>query len=160
MLYKGKLTRLKFNGEYIPCELSCEINIEQEVLPTTNSTQGRARSFIRGYYGWTVTMEGNFSINSTDASSAKIIELILNDGTGECELEILANDPDNPPFGLKGTAIPTGFNLSAGNSGNTTNNVSFQGSGELEFDYDIWFRIINAMPITADKPNIVNTTAW
>lgn len=159
-MYKGKLIRLKIDGDYIPCELSCEINVNQEVLPVTNNTQGRAKSFIRGYYEWSVTLESNFtSINNKSASQILLGKILL-DGDGSVGLEIVSHDTSGMPFILMGNVIPTTWNLSAGASGLATNNTTFQGNGELILSYDAFWNIINAMPADAEKPNIVDTTEW
>lgn len=151
---KGKLIRLKIGNDFVPCEMSCDITVNQEVLQVTNNTNGRAKSYIAGYYDWQVSLESKFVVSDTTASSQVILDRILND-LGAVGLEIISVDSNGAPYILKGDGIPVQWNLNAGSTGDATNNVVFQGSGELTQDYELYWNIINAMPINDDKPNII-----
>lgn len=159
-MYKGKLIRLKVNDEYIPCELSCEITVNQETLQVTNTVQGRAKSFIRGYYDWTVTVNGRLNVRVGAGASQSLLGYILEDGNGIVQLEIISNDPNGAPFVLTGEALVTSWNMNAGGTDWASNTTVFQGSGELTQDYDLYWIIINQMPITAEKDIIIDTTEW
>lgn len=155
-MYQGKLIRVKINGEYIPCEISCSITINQETLQVTNNNQGRAKSFIRGYYDWSVSLETKTSANSLDSSSIGLINKILQDGDGVIEFEMVAGgDGFSNPFIISGEAIPTQVGINSNSTGSATTPITLQGSGELTVDFDAFALIINAMPIEADKPYIV-----
>lgn len=155
-MYRGKLIRLKVNDEYIPCELSCEITVNQEALQVTNTAQGRAKSFIRGYYDWTVTVNGRFTSGDVVSSSTSLLNKILEDGNGVVTLDIISNEYFENPVLITGDAIITSWNMNAGNTDWASNSVVFQGSGELTMDSESYWLLINAMPIEADKDIIVD----
>lgn len=154
-MYKGKLIRVKIKGEYVPCELSCEVQVNQELFQVTNNTNGRAKSFKKGYYDWSVVLEGRLHVSDNAGASQSILGYILGEDE-EIELNILSNDPNGAPFILIGNAIPTTWQMTAGNTGFATSSSTFQGSGELRQDFDLYFRIINAMPADADYDTIVD----
>lgn len=160
MSIKAKLTRFKINGSYVPCELSCELTITQETQQITNNTNGRAKSFRRGYYEWSANVDTKFTVSSSQASSVALLKTVLDDGDGIIDVELITIGDDEAPFSIKGQAIITSSVLSAGNTGHFGNNIVLQGSGALEMDYDIWWRIINAMPAPSDKNKVVQTFNW
>lgn len=154
-MYKGKLIRVKIKGDYVPCEMSCEVQVNQELLQVTNNTNGRAKSFKKGYYEWSVVLDTRFTVSDNRGASQALLSYIL-DGDDEVEINILSNDENGAPFILRGNAIPANWGLTAGVSGFATSSTTLQGSGELVQDYELYWRIINAMPANADYDTIIN----
>lgn len=155
---EGKIFFLKIKDEYIRCETSCTLNITKETVAKSNRTNGKYRAFRSSYISWTATAEAKVVISSMGASSNSLIETILNEEEIDIHLGARINNVDI--LECWGKAIPTSFDLTAPAVGEATTVITFQGSGELFTKSNSFFKIINAMPADADKPNVIDLSKW
>lgn len=155
---QGNAYGIKLGDDFIPCEISCELIINREMINKSGSGSGKFRKYRYGYIDWSVTMDAKSVISTLSGGINNLITSQL--GGQELELMITARVNNIQPFDISGTVLIP--NLSLSFSGNTpsTHSVTFQGSGELKAETVLFWQIINAQPANAEKPYIINTTNW
>lgn len=150
---RGALVGLRINGEYVSCETNCEFNFDVEMLAASAVTSGRWKEFIAGIRSWGMTVDGNLLLASVGADIKTVLSAVL---TGEMvELEFRTRGTIAPFFVIAGTALPQSGSITAPGTGKAVWNVVFQGSGPFTVDIEEFWLIINAQPIEADYPTII-----
>lgn len=156
-MLRGNLYGVRIGNEFISCELNCEITITREMINKTGSWSGQAKAFRYGYYEWSITCDARSFLGSIGSSLNNLLDAQLNGVI--LDVFIDARTSNTQSFQLGGKVLIPALSIAFPNNGYSTFNITFQGTGDLTANADFW-TIINAMPITADKPYIVNTTQW
>lgn len=155
---RGALIGLTINGQFVSCETSCDFKFDVEMLPASASTSGRWKEFIAGIRSWSMTVNGNLLLATVGADIKTVLNAVL---TGEeVALEFRTRGGISPYLIISGQALPQTGGISAPSSGNASWNITFQGTGPFECDFEQFWLIINAMPIQDDKDVYIDTTQW
>lgn len=153
---RGALMRLTINGKYVDCETACDFNFDQEMIAVSPYTAGRWKHYKPGMRGWTMSVNGNLLLKSVDVTDIKTVLNAVMTGE-EMTLQFRTRGDISPYLIISGQALPTSGGITGPNTGSSTWNVTFQGTGPFETDYEQFYLIINAMPPEADYPLIINS---
>lgn len=156
----GKLLGIRIDGDFSPCEVTCSIRDENELLPASSEESGNHENFIEGYKRGSITVNSRLLINASPSGYARIMQKnALPNQTFELVFENRTSDA--PGIMVMGTYRIQEMELTASVGDKAEYNITFVRCGaytRLEFEeYNI---IINAMPAWADKPYIVDTRQW
>lgn len=157
---KGRLIAVRKDGDFIKCEQDCTLNYDQEMLPTSSKVKGGWKDYIGGYKGWSVDVNSRVQIGASQGHTNKALERFINEQDAVYEIYLGSIDGASPEWYVKGLARLQTGNINAPVDGNSMHAQSFIGCGVLESWGEEFWRIINAMPAPADKPNIVDTSKW
>lgn len=157
---KANLIGLIIDGNFVQCEQEVTLNYEQEMLPTSSKAKGAWLDYIGGYKGWSIDVGSRFSVGTDSGYTNKALEKYINTPDAVYELYLTNIFGANPEFYIKGLARLKNGSINAPNTGSASHSQSFVGCGALESWAEEYWRIINAMPVPEDKPNIVDTTKW
>ena len=151
MAIKGSIYGLKIDGHYMPCEISCELSVNREMIGKSGSAHGKFRKYRYGYIDWSVSADARSVIAPLRSA---INNLLTSQLAGvELEMEITARVSNTQAFDISGSVLIPNISLSFPNTGYSTYNVTFQGNGELKVNAEEFWYIINAQPYNAEKPN-------
>lgn len=154
----GKLLGVQIGNSFVSCETSCDFNCTVDMLPASAVTSGRWKEFIPGMRGWTVTVSANLLLAKQNADVKMVLQAI--ESGAKMGISFSTRGGVAPHLIISGFAYPQTAAISAPVSGLATSTITFQGTGPTTLDFEEFWLIINAMPATADKPYIVNTTNW
>lgn len=152
-MLRGNIYGVKVGDDFVSCELGCELSITREMINKSGSWSGQSKAFRYGYYEWSITCDGNSFLGAIQSSLNNLMEAQL--AGIELDVMISARVSNTQQFDIGGKVLIPKLSVLFPNTGMSTFNVTFQGTGDLNVNIDFW-QIINAMPITADKPNIIN----
>lgn len=156
---QGKLIGLKMDGEFFKCETACTFSYEVEMLPCASVMSGQYQEAIPGKISWIMTVAGNLSL--APAQFNDFISITRKVQAKErVFLEMVTRNGISPYLSISGWAWPQNGGLDAQSTGLATWSNSFRGDGPFTTDWEEFAIIINAMPVAADKPYIVDTTEW
>lgn len=158
MAIAGRMLGLRVGTDFVPCELNCTLNFDVDKRDRSSSVNGSWKHHRNGYKGWRMTVNGKLLVSSFAGSFNSLFDAYLNDV--ELSVMIQNRNSDGQPFAIWGNATIQSGTLEAPSTGAATWNVVFEGNGALSADITLFWQIINAQPIEADKPNIVDTTGW
>ena len=157
MQIKGSQIRFSVDGDYLNCETECVLNVVKETVGKSSSANGKWRYSREGYISWSMEASQHAVLSSFNGSFNSILSKMIIGGEITCSMTAIIDG--GTIIDIHGQAIPTNFTLTAG-TGLASNNVIFQGTGELFTEFDPFWRIVNAMPIEADKDITLDTTQW
>lgn len=157
MQIKGSQIRLSVDGDYLNCETECVLNVVKETVGKSSSANGKWRYSREGYISWSMEASQHAVLSSFNGSFNSILSRMVMGGEITCSMTAIIDG--GTIIDIQGQAIPTNFTLTAG-TGLASNNVIFQGTGELFTEFDVFWQIINAQPIEADKDITLDTTQW
>lgn len=120
---KGRDLILKIGNTALTASRSCSLDEQQDMIEVCHPTDGRARKYVPGLYGWTVSAE---CLITEFANIATFTEYIR-EGT---ELDISFTDEASATV-LSGKAYVKSVSASGAVSGLATMSVSLQGNGLL-----------------------------
>lgn len=151
----GTLIGLVINGAFTSCETQCQINFNQEMLPSSAVDSGGWKEFLAGIRSWTISVNGNLLL---DVVGNDIKSLIT---TGYIkQLPMYAQFSTYPSSTVQlrfsGEVYFNTASITAAATGAATWTAQLQGSGELVAVYNNFPLLINAMPVEADYPTIVD----
>ncbi|NGM61675.1 hypothetical protein G5B30_07060 [Sphingobacterium sp. SGG-5] len=158
MTIDGRLLGLRIGSDFVPCEMGLTLNFEVEKRDRSSSANGSWKHHRNGYKGWNAVVNGKLLISSLSGSFNSLFRAYLNDE--ELSLVIQNRDPNGQPFEIWGNATIKQGTMEAPSVGKATWSITFEGNGALSEDIAVFWKIINAMPAEADKPNIIDTTNW
>jgi predicted secreted protein len=147
----GSLIGLKVNGAFVSCELSCEIQLDVEMLPATNPTSARWKEFIQGVRGWTMSVNAGLLLEAVPSDIKAIITTGYIRGL-PMYIEFSTRASASIQMILSGACVFQNANITAPAQGGASYNVSFQGTGALSTHYHDYDLLIDAMPSEADYP--------
>lgn len=153
---KGSIYGVKLNGQFIPCETNCEINVTRELLNTSGSAGGSNKSYIYGYSDWTVSVDSKFIISTLASSNNNVLLAQLAGQT--MTLMIAARVSNTQLFELSGTVLIPSLTITLPAQGEATSNIKLQGTGILSTNIDpdntpakqlkIRFGTLTSLPVT------------
>lgn len=156
---KGNIYGIRVNGDFINCELSCSLTVNRQMVNKSGSHSGKYRHYRAGYIDWSITADARTVISVLSGSFNNLLDSQLS-GT-EIDVFISARVSNVRQIDLGGKVLIPNISVGFPNSGFSTYNVTFQGTGELIADIDDMYYLINAMPAYSDKDgNQVDTTKW
>lgn len=129
---QGNAYGIKLGDDFIPCEISCELIINREMINKSGSGSGKFRKYRYGYIDWSVTMDAKSVISILSGGINNLITSQL--GGQELELMITARVSNVDPFDVSGTVLIPNLSLTLGGTGQSTHSVTFQGSGALQVE--------------------------
>lgn len=153
---KGSLIGLKINGQFVSCETGCEFNFQRNLLAASAKEKGRWKEFVAGSRNWSMSVNGNLLMQSVGADIKTVLQALL-DGE-EVTVEFKTRSAVVPSLSISGTAIPQTGGIAGPSSGKASWNLTFQGTGPFETNFELFALIINAMPPEAEWPTIIDTT--
>lgn len=149
---KAALYGIRIGQDFIPCEISCELNITREMIKKSGSHGGAYNHYRYGYIDWTITAEANTVFSLLQSSTSSLMEAQLLGR--EIEVYISARQSNVKQIDFGGTVLIPSQTISFPNSGLSKHNITFQGTGILSEYVDQFDIIINAMPIE-DPKNLI-----
>lgn len=149
---KGNMYGVMVNGEFLQCEISCEITITTDMLEKSGSHGGRYKHFRPGYISWAISAESRAVLNLLSTSSNNLIVSQLDQL--ELEVYISARQSNVQTFDIGGSVFISSQQLSFGNTGFASHNLTMQGTSALNLTADELEGIINSNPIEANYPII------
>jgi predicted secreted protein len=151
----GSIIGLAFNGAFISCEISCAINFNREMLPASATDSGGWKEFISGVRDWNVNVNANLIL---EAVPADIKTLLTANYFGDLPLYIqFSTRPSaTTELILSGNTLFQSGSITApfGSASNWTSTL--QGTGPLNSTFQDYALLIDALPVGADYPTIVN----
>lgn len=158
MAVQGRLYGISVDGDFVNCEIACSISVSRELLTKSGRTGGQARQFRYGAYTWQIDLDARSVVSILKGSFNSLLEAQL-EGR-ELEVFIMARQTNIQEIKIGGTVLIPDLSISFPNSGYSSYNVTFKGSGLLSHDIETLYNIINSMPADADKPLVIDTSAW
>lgn len=151
---------LHIDDEPIACETSCTFSFNVDMKAVAPIEAGRWSSSIPGIRSWQASVNANFFSTFEGKDFKTVLNAVL---TGErMNISIRTNIGDSPYFIISGYAYPQSGELIASAGESSSYSVTFVGDGaftvESEAEGGNFWRIINAMPIVEDKPQVFDTT--
>lgn len=152
---RGELYGIRIGQDYLPCEIDCEITITTDMIEKSGSHGGRYKHFRAGYINWAISANARLVLGLLQSNSNALLEAQRN-GL-ELEVFISARQSNTNTFDIGGTVLISSQQLSFGNRGFASHNLTMQGTGELGLSYEEIALIINSNPSTADYPLVYNS---
>lgn len=151
---------LHIDNEPIACETSCSFSFNVDMKAVAPIESGRWSSSIPGIRSWQISVNANFFAAFEGKDFKTVLNAVL---TGErMNISMRTNIGNSPYFIISGYAYPQSGELVAAAGESSNYSVVFVGDGpftvESEAEGGNFWRIINAMPIEADKPNVLDTS--
>lgn len=151
----GLLMSVQVNGANLRCETNADFTYDIDMLPATNPNEGRWRAFIPGVQSWSITVNGNFVLQSLGADYKTVVDASMR---GESFLIRFGSMDDVvPAWEATGTAYLRSSGLGAPNVGKANWTLTFQGSGAFVTNWDEFGLVIDANPIAADWPTVFDS---
>lgn len=150
----GRLIGIAANGTFFACETASEFNCSADMLPATSPLSGRWKEFLPGNRSWTMTV--NQRLLSDSVQDAKSMLHVLFSGL-PVYLQFRTRTGINPEMIIYGNAYPQAINFSAPAQGMAHTQITFQGSGPVNTNFEDFDLIIDQMPPEADWPLIIDT---
>lgn len=124
----GDLLGFKIGSAFVPCEMSCDINVEAEAKPATVNDEGGWNGYIYGNRGWSASLGANLlkSVSPSDVST--LMDAIINRSTVQVEMAT-----SDARFRMYGTALVIGVDIGAQSGEFATYNGRLIGDGKLNF---------------------------
>lgn len=132
-MISGRLIGIKVGSTFIPCETGCSFDAGSERLPTSNSTNGNFKTSIAGYRSWSVGVNGNLVINSSESGAMKLLDALKN-GTN-VTLTMTFIQTSTTVFTITGTASPINISINVPSVGVVTWSGTFEGNGAFTTTY-------------------------
>ena len=129
---KGNMYGIRVGDDFIPCEISCEITITREMISKTGSWSGQYRAFKYGYADWQITLDAHSFLGVVGSSLNSLIDAQL--GGVILDVYISARQSNVEEFDIGGSVLIPAMTITFPNTGKSTFNVTFQGTGDLIFN--------------------------
>lgn len=154
----GKLMGIAVGYNFIACETECSLAFDSDMLAKDSTISGKWSEYIMGKRRWTMSVNGMLLKREAGADFKTLYRAFVN---GDL-LTIVLRTRDGVDQYLiwQGQAFVNSGSLTASNRGTAAWTITFQGNGPLNFDWEEFFTIINAMPAPVDQPNTVDTREW
>lgn len=152
---RGELYGIRVNGDFIPCELDCEITITSELVGKSGSQHGKYRRYRYGYISWSISCNARAVVGLLNSSSQNLILSQLDQI--ELEVYISARQSNIRTFDIGGMVLIETQQLTFPNTGYANHSISMKGNGELNLTAEELDFIINANPIQTAWPIIYDS---
>lgn len=150
----GQLIGLQVNGIFISCEVSSDFNFQVDMLPASAVDSAGWREYIAGIRSWTMSVNGQLLAEAVGADFKTIMNAVFS------RLPVLLIWGTRPSattqLKLQGSAYPSTGNATAPTKGKATYSITFQGSGALTSSFEDFELLIDAMPVDADYPIVLD----
>lgn len=151
----GKFLGVKVNGAFVSCETNCTINFDIDMIAASAVDSGGWKEFVAGIRGWTISLDANLILDPV----ASDIKALITSGLIN-RLPLFVSFSTRPSVAiqlvLSGACLLSGGSITAPVKGSATWNVTLQGTGELDTQYNDFALLIDSMPAAMDWPTIVN----
>ena len=144
---------MRVAGISVACEVSCDFNFAADMIPASAIDSGGWKEFLSGLRSWTATVNGRLLVEAVGADF-KTIYRSFEDGL-PVFLTIGTRPSATTQLTISGNARVASGSLSAPSRGSTTWNISFQGTGKPQTNFQDFRLLIDAMPSDAGYPTIV-----
>lgn len=152
---RGEVYGVRINGDFIPCEIDCEITITSELVGKSGSQHGKYRRYRYGYISWSISCNARAVVGLLNSSSQNLISSQLDQI--ELEVYISARQSNIRTFDIGGMVLIETQQLTFPNTGYANHSISMKGNGELNLTAEEIDFIINANPSTEDYPLVYNS---
>ena len=152
----GNLLGFKANGAFANCETQCSIKFDRDLLPASAEDSGNWKEYLYGIRGWSISVDGNLLLEAVPND----IKTLLRTGYFRdfpTYVQFSTAEGSNLELIYSGNALFQSGSITAPGQGKANWTVTMQGTGALTVKQQDYSLIINAMPIVADYPLIVNT---
>jgi predicted secreted protein len=151
----GNLIGLMINGAFTSCEVSCQINFNQVMIPSSAIDSGGWAEFVAGLRSWTLSVNGNLLLESVPNDiKALIMSGYIN------QLPVFASFSTMPfaniQVSFSGAVVFNTASIAAASTGSANWTATLQGTGELTPSYSDLGLLIDSMPSEALYPIIVD----
>lgn len=126
----GNLLGVKLGGQFIDCEMSCELNFENDLLPASPIDEGRWKSYIDGVRSWNVAVNAGTLMRMSGTGFNTILNWFINGGLMEVSIETKAQDI-YPSLVISGNVRLRNGGLSASVNTLSTWNTTLEGDGPM-----------------------------
>lgn len=153
----GSLIGLIVNGAFVSCETQCQINFNQNMIPSSAIDSGGWAEFVAGLRSWSISVNGNLLLEAVGSDIKALIQTgFIN------QLPMFAQFSTRPSSDVQlqfsGAVLFNTGSILAASTGVANWNATLQGTGKLNATYNNFSLLIDAMPSEADYPIIVDET--
>lgn len=152
---KGRLINVSVNSAPLQCEVNSDFSYTIEMIPATNPNGGSWRSYVPGYQTWSINVDGHLLLQSLGADFKTLVESAKN--KERLFVRFGSMEDVEPRYAIEGWCYITSLGLGAGTSDFASWNVSFQGDGEFNTDWDEFGLILDANPAPTEWPLIYDS---
>lgn len=154
-MISGSLIGLIINGAFVECETSCQINFNQDMLPSSAIDSGGWKEFINGIRSWTISVNGNLLLEAVGSDIKALIQTgFIN------QLPMFAQFSTRPSSDIQlqfsGACLFNTASITAASTGAANWTANLQGTGMLTAAYQDFSLLIDAMPSFADYPIVID----
>lgn len=154
----GRLMGISVGDNFIACETECTFSFDGEMLPKDSVISGKWMEYIPGKRNWTMNVNGNLLKREVDSDFKTLYRSFVDGDILSLKFRTRAGVDQFMIW--SGQAMVMNGGANAPRNGMTNWNITFRGTGPLNFDWEEFWTIINAMPADEDQPNIVDTRDW
>lgn len=153
----GSLIGLMINGAFVSCEVSCQINFNQNMIPSSAIDSGGWAEFVAGLRSWTISVSGNLLLEAVGSDIKALIQTgFINQYPMFAEFSTQPSEDIQLSF--SGAVLFNTASIAAASTGVANWTATLQGTGQLAANYQNLPLLIDAMPSEADYDIIVDTT--
>lgn len=154
----GRLMGTSVDGTFISCEIDSALQFQGENLPASSIESGMWSEFIYGKKSWTITVNGHLLKREAGQDFKKLYAAFFNNQVVKVQFRTRPFVDQYLIF--EGNALISMGGANAPNRSVANWNITFQGSGILNMEWEEFWKIINSMPPAADQPTYIDTTDW
>lgn len=128
-MVEGRMIGMQINGNWIMCEVNCNIDIETDEIAVSPQVHGGWKEYIYGKKGWTASVDSRQIAGAAGRDYKSIVQAMLNSQTVTVALR--TRNGVQYPIVVQGTAIIKSSSLTAGVQGKASYNMQFIGTSPL-----------------------------
>lgn len=130
----GNLLGLQIDGEFIACEMSCDLNVEVDLLPASPQEAGRWEAFIAGARGWNIAVNAGMLMRMVPESGLpKVLNAFITGGN--MAVRFTTKDQDiYPNFTVYGNVLLQNAGISGSVGILAGWNATLKGNGPLNIE--------------------------
>lgn len=151
---KGSVMGMEANGAFVSCETNAEMHFETAMIPASSVNSGYFSEKVPGKQDWRMMVDGFLLMDSVGSDFKTLYQTWL------------MREPVNIKFRTRpfvsqfltfeGQAWVQQGSLVAPVRGDSTWNIVFEGNGIINMDWEEFWSIIDANPIDADWPLVLD----
>jgi len=151
----GRFLGLKVNGAFVSCETSCNISFGRELTPASAVDSGGWKEFIAGIREWGISVDGNLLLEAVGSDVKSLLTAgFFNDNP--IYIQFSTSPTSDIELVFSGLVKFNNADITAAATGVANWRCVLKGTGKLEFTYQDYSLLIDAMPAQANYPIVVD----
>lgn len=137
----GNLLGLQIDGQFIACEMSCDFNWENEILPASPKIEGRWDEGIYGARSWSVSVSAAVLFKTVGYGLPQVLNAFMLGNKMLISFRTKFNE-DLPTFNITGWVLVQGGGISASAYTNSNWTANLKGNGPFVIEYNNTINIL------------------